>query len=513
MPLVITYDASGRIITGGEFKKTFNKSTFTADINANVDYTKDVRLTGLATSLQNSDNTYKKDKMYERVVYPTFTDHEPTHPLGPLKLTYSPYNSRVILDDLTVNYDVGGDAISSPTYTWRLTRRDNTSYYTYTSLVGNMYYREIKYVTEFHPATLAKHCAEQIEKLIDGIEAGAETTNRFTAYESTFYEFTQPAVNLTQNLDCFVPPRFQTGISVMLEYSQEVKDEFDESYDPKQYTIVTGAKKAGTIISPRHLIGAGHWHGRLGEKYTFMNENGETIVREIIGIQRPDGLASFSAEVRDGGKFDCVVSLVDQEIPDGFKIFQMMPPTFVEDYCPDLLLGRDGTNAEILVRPELPHIRHTTHTISKNGASEPTAPGGATFMVAGFTQQNSIEPGWFLNVNFSNYKNFYEWGHLRHLDDNNYYPEQDVVHTPWLFNDNSYLEGGDSGSPHFVPIDLGEGVDFYIVGFGYKEPGISNCASCVKYINEAMTVLSEAAGLETNYQTAYPDLSQFKKYT
>ena len=368
--------------------------------------------------------------------------------------------------------------------------------------LGYLMNHVVKYPTALGAGTLAKHCADQCELLIAGKEPGWETTDLWSTYTSVLNEFSQPACDLTWNPNLFIPRSLLTGISVMLRSS-------------KDGVTIEQAYKAGTMVSPIHLMGANHYHGQVGEKYVFMDEAGVTYVRTVMARQWIGQLASFAAVYGNqtgSVSFDCVVSILDAEVPN-CKVYQMLPEQWVADYAPESSLGYVGAMFD-RVRPDLPHIRHVRHTITKKvdgiNVSEPTAPGKMTMQISSITGTNEdgtsllgAPPDKHLFINYSNLSTFSEWSHLR-----GEMADGDLM-------SQALLEGGDSGCPEFLPIDLGlgDGVDLFILGFGKTTDGITNCSNALTFINEAMQILSDGQGNTQGYQTSAPDLSQFKKYT
>ena len=440
----------------------------------------------------------------------TFTDKDPGSSDGALRVTAFNPSQGADLDiaglSVAASNPVGNSLVTYDLAVYR-------GLFTYPRkqilALGHAPKDTVKYPTAHGAGTLAKHCYDQCELLIAGKEPGSDTTDLWVTYP-TFVphvdNFPPVTEDIGWNPNLFIPRSLLTGISVMIHSYQLVKDDDDVVID--EYWR-NEAYKSGTMISPIHLIGANHYHGQVGEQYTFMDEAGVMHTRTVVARQWVGSLASYSALYGvqpHGTDIDCIVSILDAEIPN-CKIYQMLPEQWIADYAPDLSQGTTSSNK---VRPDFPHIRHVRHTITKDGVSEPTAPGKMTMQIAAITGTSETgtdlagaPPDKNLYINYSNMSTFSEWGHLRRTD-----YLGDLM--SW-----SYLEGGDSGCPEFVPIDLGlgGGVDLFILGFGKDVSGITNCSNALTFINEAMQILSDGQGNTQGYQTSAPDLSQFTKYT
>ncbi|MBK1833151.1 hypothetical protein [Roseibacillus ishigakijimensis] len=105
--------------------------------------------------------------------------------------------------------------------------------------------------------------------------------------------------------------------------------------------VVWSHRKAGAAITPRHIVFAGHYQHPVGAKLTFHDRSGQPhsrqIVRKISFRGRKDGTAS-----------DIAVALLDRPLPEGIKVYRLLPPR--SDYAHTL------PEAPVLVTEQKRHV-------------------------------------------------------------------------------------------------------------------------------------------------------------
>ena len=435
----------------------------------------------------------------------TITDLDPTNALGPLRIYES--DTEIKREGNVISW-VQYPEITKPAYSFTVVLRRGKAHSVTDSMqiLSDSSVVPVKACTSHAVGSLSEHVVQQCSSLIDGLLPSSQTTDVFSSYTNQAYTpGAQPCLPVVRNPDCYVPVSLLTGISVMTQYARNTAD----TGEPPVIVIEEQTPRPGTLISPIHCIGAQHYHAQVGEVYVFLDENGVTQERTVVKRIWIGGLASYIAEVgtgfnETGGGLDCVVSVLDAPVT-GCKIYKIMPENWIKDYAPDLRFGNRSIESGIKHRADLPHIRYARHPIQ----DAPAGPGKASMLITAVTGSYALQNGDMVQdhdtqvwVGFSNVRDFAPWGHQR---------RSTPVGSIDLYQD-SHLEGGDSGCPQFIPIDLGDGLDLCYIGAGKEVWSITNAPRVLKYITEAMDELTDFVGDTNWYQPQVPDLSNFTFY-
>jgi hypothetical protein len=87
----------------------------------------------------------------------------------------------------------------------------------------------------------------------------------------------------------------------------------------------SGSRKAGTLITPRHILGASHYEYNVGAVVRFVAENGECFDRTVVGKkQHPDYKPYYP---------DLTVYTLDSDLPATIHPANVLP-TDINDYLP-----------------------------------------------------------------------------------------------------------------------------------------------------------------------------------
>jgi len=433
------------------------------------------------------------------------TDLDPSNALGPLWMSES--DPEIKIEGNVISW-VQYPEIQSTLHTSYVTlgRGKSNRLRASISFTTSSDAMPVKACTSHAVGSLSEHVVQQCSLLIDGLLPSSQTTDVFSSYTNEAYTpGAQPCLPVVRNPDCYVPVSLLTGISVMTQYARNTAD----TGETPVIVIEEQTPRPGTLISPIHCIGAQHYHAQVGEVYVFLDENGVTQERTVVKRIWIGGLASYIAEVgtgfnETGGGLDCVVSVLDAPVT-GCKIYKIMPENWIKDYAPDLRFGNRSIESGIKHRADLPHIRYARHPIQ----DAPAGPGKASMLITAVTGSYALQNGDMVQdpdtqvwVGFSNVRDFAPWGHQR---------RSTPVGSIDLYQD-SHLEGGDSGCPQFIPIDLGDGLDLCYIGAGKEVWSITNAPRVLKYITEAMDELTDFVGDTNWYQPQVPDLSNFTFY-
>lgn len=241
--------------------------------------------------------------------------------------------------------------------------------------------------------------------------------------------------------------------------------------------------KPGTLISPRHLIGAAHFHATIGQTYTFMREDGTTVQAKVL--DRID----IPTLVVDGTKaIDVVVTYLDIDLQAaGFPVYKMMPSGWENLYAPSF----SAEVGDTLTIGSLPCVRYARHMID---SAMPTTGQRTSWMITAISKFGGLTTTKFHTLKSSVLAGMAQWSHQRG-------------------NPAGLLEGGDSGCPMFLPINFGEGIELVYLGAGQQPHGQTSAASFLPEINEAMNIMAARNGDVTQYAVVEADLSAFTSYS
>lgn len=150
--------------------------------------------------------------------------------------------------------------------------------------------------------SLAKHCTDQI----DGLIANKTELNLYTDYQ--FYG-NQITNTFQRNPNCWA-----NGVDLSCASPWNIPAPGDESGG--------GAIKAGTLISPRHVIFANHFYALNGTIMVFIASNGEKILRTITNSIRI-------------GTTDIRIAILDSDVPNTIAFAKVLPSNW-SNYLPGL---------------------------------------------------------------------------------------------------------------------------------------------------------------------------------
>ncbi|MDQ8192605.1 hypothetical protein [Roseibacillus persicicus] len=127
-----------------------------------------------------------------------------------------------------------------------------------------------------------------------------------------------------------------TTISLFTKYQKRSVSQWNSGWTRRiDFTGVSWShRQAGTAITPRHLVFAGHYPLKVGTSLTFHDRSGMVVGRKI------EKLVSFRNR-KEGLRADVAVALLDRPLPPSIKTYRLLPPR--EDYshtlpgCPVLV--------------------------------------------------------------------------------------------------------------------------------------------------------------------------------
>ena len=337
-------------------------------------------------------------------------------------------------------------------------------------------------ITSTLPNTLVEHCRKTVLSLTETVTPSAAASRAYSDFDlNSYVQGQQPAINATRSDDCFVPKSLLTGISARTILNS-VTDPEHKHYGSKTIS------RAGTLISPRHCIGAQHWHGQVGDAYVFVREDGSTVEANIVSRRYIQN--NFPAST------DVCISYLDKEVT-GCTIYKVMPDGWQKKYMGSTFELNEPASEVLGIplgvpypkRHDLPTIRYSVHPIDSDPQSGQTMGGRMHVTALGYYMNILSSPNaQSFSPYMSDYHNFKEFTHT---------------------NDIGRLRGGDSGCPGFLPLDSGSGVELVVLGFGWKISMQSSCSAKGGVIQQAMTDLAEAEGDFTPYTLGVYDMSVF----
>ena len=206
--------------------------------------------------------------------------------------------------------------------------------------------------------------------------------------------------------------------------------------------------KAGTLITPRHMINAAHYPLSVGDKVRFIDNDDNVVVATIAGaVTHPDYTGSSSNYAHDFR-----VYTFTEDVPSAIKPCLCMPSDWV-GYL-----------------PTLPKTQTPVFLTDQN-------------------ERTVIHQMWFNSKSSS-------FGYANQL-------------SPWGDFSKSFI-AGDSGSPAFTIVN-GECVLLTVLTFGFGGGG-SAVADHIDDINTMITTADTQAGVSTDYTVIEADFSAFPTY-
>lgn len=104
--------------------------------------------------------------------------------------------------------------------------------------------------------------------------------------------------------------------------------------------IAWNRKRAGTAITPRHIVYAAHYQHKIGTKLVFHDRTGKPHTRKVVA-------GSGRLVLPSGWRTDIAVGLLDKPLPPSIKTYRLLPPRSDYDQilpgCPVLVTEQKRT--------------------------------------------------------------------------------------------------------------------------------------------------------------------------
>lgn len=241
---------------------------------------------------------------------------------------------------------------------------------------------------------------------------------------------------------------------------------------------------SATAISPRHVIGCGHYHPTLNSRLYFLGSDGNMVMRTVVGL--PTQLDAMRMSI-NGISLDLHIALLDADLPETVSHYKVLPDqTILATYIPTVnTIG----------------ISRTTYCCGLHRNRFQQIGIGPVFPY--MIQNWAATPDIYLGDVQAAYDAYYD---LRE--------SQGSPQTPPCNNAiREYYGVGDSGTPNFALVN-----GLLVLG-GIVSSSYANLTARHDAINAEMTALSNAAGLSAGetaighaYQLDIADLSAFPTY-
>lgn len=169
---------------------------------------------------------------------------------------------------------------------------------------------------QYVDGSLAKDCSDAIDDRISGLSAST-TINLFSTQDHVDSNYVRNASFWASDVDLTCISPWNSG---------------------------GGNKRAGTLISPRHIIFAEHYQLNVGNTVRFVKSD-NTVVDRVLTAKQSVGPSNAS----DGYATDLTVGLLDSDVPAGISYAPVLPsgysaylPSLSADYAlPALCLDQD----------------------------------------------------------------------------------------------------------------------------------------------------------------------------
>lgn len=290
---------------------------------------------------------------------------------------------------------------------------------------------------------LIKHITDNMLALIAGKLPSDTTKNGYTANN-----YSTSAPSCTRNSNLFCRSLDLTAISVINDGS--VIDSTETVTG--NVGSVAGYGHPGMLISPRHIIGANHWHGK-----------GPWIWKDKFGAYKSASLVHGQAIANT----DIWIGYLDTAITT-VTLLQMLPETW-RNYLPDAISTING-------KMSLPLLSKTVHSTS------------------GLADQWNINNLKYLFATDLNLSLWYG-GNI---------PTMDQSFSQWY----TPISGGDSGGPTFLVIN-GNPV---LIGTYWSQTGGDTYSDHISEIETAINTLAVNNNDDTYYSLSKVDLCKFTTY-
>lgn len=155
---------------------------------------------------------------------------------------------------------------------------------------------------EYVNGSLARECADAVDSRIEGLTVNG--TIKIFSTEN------HPDSIYVRNINCWANDLDLTCIS--------------------PWNSASSTKKAGTLISPRHIIFSEHYQLGVGNTVRFVKGD-NTVVERTISSKQNVGPSNVS----DGYATDLTVALLDSDVPAGISYAKVLPSGY-SSYLPSL---------------------------------------------------------------------------------------------------------------------------------------------------------------------------------